>query len=60
MSGTGKELRGQGYIEGDIGRIRMQQDFIKALIDQKLNIRYISKADDIFRIIKDNVKTISD
>lgn len=50
-------LRGQGYIEGDIGRIRMQQDFIKALIDQKLNIRYISKADDIFRIIKDNVKT---
>jgi len=50
-------LKGQGYIEGDIGRIKMQQDFIKALIDQKLNIRYLSKADDIFRIIKDNVKT---
>ena len=50
-------LRGQGYIEGDIGRIKMQQDFIRALIDQKLNIRYISKADDIFSIIKDNVKT---
>ena len=50
-------LRGQGYIEGDIGRIRMQQDFIRALIDQKLNFQYISKADDIFAIVRENVKT---
>lgn len=49
--------RGQGYNEGDIGRIKMQQDFMKALIDQKLNLRYISKADDIFAILQDYVKT---
>ncbi len=48
---------GQGYIEGDIGRIKMQQDFIRALIDQKLNLRYMSKANEIFEIVKDNVKT---
>ncbi len=47
----------QGYIEGDIGRIRMQQDFMKALIDQKLNFKYIDKADDIFVILQDYVKT---
>jgi LCP family protein required for cell wall assembly len=50
-------LKGQGYIEGDIGRIKMQQDFIRALIDQKLKAQYISKADDIFAIIRENVKT---
>ena len=50
-------LRGQGYIEGDIGRIKMQQDFIRALIDQKLNFQYLSKADEIIAIIRDNVKT---
>jgi LCP family protein required for cell wall assembly len=49
--------RGQGYTEGDIGRIKMQQDFMKALIDQKLNFKYLSKADDIFVILKDYVKT---
>jgi LCP family protein required for cell wall assembly len=49
--------KGQGYIEGDIGRIKMQQDFIKALIDQKLSFRYLSKADDVFAIIRDYVKT---
>jgi LCP family protein required for cell wall assembly len=47
----------QGYIEGDIGRIRMQQDFMKALIDQKLNFRYLSKVDDIFAILQDYVNT---
>ncbi|NLK87449.1 MAG: LCP family protein [Clostridiaceae bacterium] len=49
--------KGQGYTEGDIGRIRMQQDFMKALIDQKLKLRYLSRADDIFAILADYVKT---
>ncbi|MGI6669885.1 MAG: LCP family protein [Acetivibrionales bacterium] len=48
---------GQGYTEGDIGRIKIQQDFMKALISQKLNIDYISKAGDIFNILKEHVKT---
>lgn len=50
-------LRGQGYLEGDIGRIKTQQDFFRALIDQKLNIKYISKASDIFAIMQEHVKT---
>lgn len=52
-----KGNRGQGYTEGDIGRIKIQQDFMKALISQKLNIRYISKASDIFGILREYVKT---
>lgn len=47
----------QGYLEGDIGRIKMQQDFLKALIKQKINFRYISKADELFRILQKYVKT---
>lgn len=52
-----KGNRGQGYTEGDIGRIKVQQDFIKALISQKLNIGYISKAGDIFGILREYVRT---
>lgn len=48
---------GQGYSEGDIGRIGMQQDFIKALIGQKLSIRYISRADELFVIMKEYIHT---
>lgn len=48
---------GIGYSEGDIGRIKMQQDFIKELIRQKLSFKYISKVDELFTIIKDYVRT---
>lgn len=44
-------VKGQGYMEGDIGRIKMQQDFLNAFIDQKLKLRYISKLDEIFGIL---------
>jgi len=49
--------KGSGYTEGDIGRIKMQQEFIKALIEQKANIKYLSKIDDIYYILKKQVKT---
>lgn len=49
--------KGQGYTEGDIGRIKMQQDFIKALISQKLTLQYASRADDIFGLLQKYVKT---
>lgn len=49
--------KGQGYTEGDIGRIKMQQEFIKELISQKLNFGYISRADNIFGILQRYVKT---
>ena len=35
----------------------MQQDFIKAMIKQKMNLRYLSKADDIYEILSKYVKT---
>ena len=50
-------FRGQGYTEGDIGRIKMQQDFLKALIKQKMSLRYISRVDDIYGILRKYVKT---
>lgn len=48
---------GQGYTEGDIGRVKMQQDFVMELLKQKLNIRYISKADELFDILQEYVDT---
>ncbi|MCX7711029.1 MAG: LCP family protein [Clostridia bacterium] len=49
--------RGEGYEDGDIGRIKMQQEFIKALIDQKLKLKYISKTDDIYFILRKYMKS---
>ncbi len=49
--------KGQGYTEGDIGRIKMQQDFMKALVRQKLNIRTLSKTAEIFEILRQYVET---
>ncbi|MBZ4645848.1 MAG: polyisoprenyl-teichoic acid--peptidoglycan teichoic acid transferase [Petroclostridium sp.] len=50
-------VRYRQYPEGDIGRIKAQQAFIKALLEQKLRLEYLSKANDIFKAIKENVKT---
>jgi len=47
----------KGYTDADIGRIKAQQDFLKALINQKLKLRYLSKIDDIFYVLKDYMKT---
>lgn len=50
-------FKGQGYTEGDLGRISMQQDFMKALIRQKLDIRYLPRSQKIFSILQKYVKT---
>ncbi len=50
-------LKGQGYLEGDIGRIKVQQDFIKALIQQKVSIKYLSRADTIFEVLREYART---
>ncbi len=47
----------EGYSDGDLGRIKAQQELLKELIKQKLNWKYISKADDIFMILKDHMNT---
>ncbi len=47
----------QGYADGDLGRIRAQQTLIRELVAQKLKLRYLSKIDDIYSIVKKYVKT---
>jgi LCP family protein required for cell wall assembly len=49
--------KGEGYRDGDIGRIQAQQEFIRAFIEQKLKIKYILKTDEIFYILKNSLKT---
>lgn len=48
---------GEGYKNGDLGRIAAQQMFIKEFIKQKLNLKYISKIDEVFSILKEYTKT---
>ena len=47
----------EGYTDGDIGRIRMQQEFMKALLEQKLKLKYLMKVDEIFLILKKYMRT---
>jgi LCP family protein required for cell wall assembly len=47
----------EGYEDGDIGRIKVQQEFLKEIIKQKLKLKYISKADEIFNVLKEYMKT---
>lgn len=46
-----------GYAMGDLGRIEAQQAFIKALISQKVNAKYLMKANEIFEVVRKNVRT---
>ena len=45
------------YVMGDEGRIYWQQKFMEALAEQKLKPEYISKVDDLFDVIRENVRT---
>lgn len=47
----------EGYIDGDIGRMEMQQDFIRAMVKQKLNLKYLDRADDVFAILAKYMRT---
>lgn len=48
---------GEGFIDGDIGRIRMQQQFVRAFMQQKAKFKYLPKLYDIFYFMKANMKT---
>lgn len=41
----------------DTSRVQRQQEFVKALIDQKVNMSLIVKAPDIYSQVKKNIKT---
>ncbi|RCX20201.1 LytR family transcriptional attenuator [Anaerobacterium chartisolvens] len=47
----------EGYKFGDLDRSKAQQEFIKAFIGQKMKLRYLPKAGEIFLILKDCMKT---
>ena len=46
-----------GYPEADVARVRVQQQFLKALLDQKLSLQYINKVPQILQEIQKNVRT---
>ena len=50
-------VRFRQYKRGDLDRIKVQQDFIHAIAEQKLQMKYIGKIDDIYDIISDNMET---
>ena len=50
-------VRYRGYVEGDIARIAVQQDFMSALSGQLLRARNILAVDDLIRAFRDNVDT---
>lgn len=43
---------GEGYEDGDLGRIKMQQLFMREFVNQKLKLKYLLKADEIFYTLK--------
>lgn len=47
----------RGYIDGDGGRMELQQQFIKAVVDQKVNASLVLKIPSIFKAISDEIKT---
>ncbi len=49
--------RFRSYPEGDIGRVRAQQIFVKALVEQKLNMNLIFKAKSLYEEINKYLST---
>lgn len=50
-------VRFRRYPEGDIARVQMQQQFIKAVAEQKLNISILGKLPELYSTLKDDIKT---
>jgi len=50
-------VRFRRYPEGDIARVQMQQQFIKAVAEQKLNIGILGKLPELYSTLKDDIKT---
>lgn len=46
-----------GYANGDLGRIETQQNFLKAVITQSLQISNVSRMKELTQVFKDNVTT---
>ncbi|MDF2839110.1 MAG: putative LytR family regulatory protein, partial [Evtepia sp.] len=46
-----------GYANGDLGRIETQQGFLKAVVQQCLSIKNVTRINDLAKVFTDNVKT---
>ena len=46
-----------GYPDGDLGRIKTQQAFLTAMVDQLLKIGNITKINQFIRVFQNNVET---
>ena len=51
---TGKK---RGYVEGDIGRIKTQQAFLTAMVEQLLQVKNVTKLNQFADVFKRNVET---
>lgn len=50
-------VRFRHYKNGDIDRIKVQQDFLHALVEQKLQLKNLGKVDNIYKIIAKDMDT---
>ncbi len=46
-----------GYVEGDVGRVRAQHQFVNALMDKMLTAETLAKLPELVDIVEENVKT---
>ena len=46
-----------GYPEGDVGRIKTQQAFLTAMVDQLLQIKNVTKINQFIQVFQNNVET---
>ena len=51
---NGKTL---GYVDGDIGRIATQQAFLKAVVEQLLQVKNLTKLNQFAKVFQNNVET---
>ena len=49
-------VRFRGYPQADLKRVEVQQDLLKALIEQKLDAKYVAKIPTIYSELKDDIK----
>ena len=46
-----------GYPDGDLGRIKTQQAFLQAMVEQLLQIKNVTKINEFIKVFQDNVET---
>lgn len=47
----------KGYPDGDLGRIKTQQAFLQAMVEQMLQVKNITKINDFIQVVQNNVET---